>query len=601
MPRPGPSGAIAAALASEPDAHAPAATAPRLGAADDLGQAGSQDALARLNAAMGEIKALAAAPLLQRAMQALKVEDYKTGTTLALQALEKDEKSGYGWYLLGIAREKAGDFATSINAYEMALKLIPEHADVANDLGRLAYRMGMREHAEKFFRHFLARHPDHPEGANNLACAVREQLRLEEAIEILRPAIIRSPDNAMLWNTMGTIVGEQGDWATARVFFDEALRLQPDFPKARYNLGNCLLMLQEPEAALEASSQALEGVLAEDERQMMTLSRATILMAQGRLGEGWDEYEVRFHPQFAEITHFLIHRPRWEPGADLAGKTLLVVGEQGLGDEILFANCLPDIAEALGPKGKLILAVESRLVEMFQRGFPQATVVAHATFALGTRPARAAPDVADIEAVDLWTPIACLLRQYRRSVADFPARVGYLAADPQRVAYWRAQLAALPGRKVGLLWKSGINKDARHRYFAAFDDWAPVLAQPGATFVNLQYGDCSEEIAAARAQFGVEIWQPPGVDLKQDLDEVAALSCALDLVVGFSNASFNIAAACGAATWLITVPGSWPRLGSPDRYPWYPQVRVFALEQYGDWGPVMDRVAQALGAFAAER
>jgi tetratricopeptide (TPR) repeat protein len=595
MSRPRPSGAAAAqALVATPPP--PAARI----AADELGRAGSKDALARLNSAMAEVRALAVAPLLQRAVDALRVEDAKTGTECALKALERDEQNGFGWYLLAIAREKAGDFASSIQAYEMALKLLPDHAEVANDLGRLAFRMGMREQAEQLFRHFLARYPDHPEGANNLACAVREQLRLEEAIEILKPAILRTPENAMLWNTMGTIVGEQGDWATARIFFDEALRLQPSFPKASYNLGNCLLMLQEPEAALACSTKALAGVLAEDERAMMRLSRATMLIAQGRLGEGWDEYEVRFDRQFSEITHFLIDRPRWRPGADLQGKTLLVVGEQGLGDEILFANCLPEVAEALGPDGKLILAVEKRLVGMFQRGFPGAQVLPHATYALGARPARAVPDLTDLASVDLWTPVASLLRQHRRSVADFPHRAGYLAAQPERVAAWRERLAALPGRKIGLLWKSGIQKDARHRYFAAFDAWKPVLSQPGATFVNLQYGDCAEELVHAKETFGVEIWQPPGIDLKQDLDEVAALACALDLVVGFSNASFNIAAGCGAPAWLITVPGSWPRLGSPDRYPWYPQVQVFALESYGDWGPVMGRVADAVGRFARE-
>ena len=598
MPRQGsPSATSAHALA----ATAPAPPAPRLVAGDDLGQAGSKDALARLNAALQEVKALAVAPLLQRAVDALRAEDAKAGSDWAIKALERDEQSGLGWYLLAIAREKAGDFASSVNAYEMALRLLPDHAEVANDLGRLAFRMGMREQAEKLFRHFLARHPDHPEGANNLACAIREQLRLEEAIDILKPAILRTPDNPMLWNTMATVVAEQGDYATARIFFEEALKLQPDFPKARYNLGNCLLMLQEPQAALDCSDAAIAAVKAEDERQMMRLSRSTILVAQGRLGEGWDEYEARFHPQFSEITHFLIDRPRWTPGADLAGKTLLVVGEQGLGDEILFANCLADVVEALGPDGRLILAVETRLVAMFQRAFPAASVVAHATYALGTRPARAAPAVPDMAAVDLWTPIASLLRQFRRSVADFPERAAYLAADPQRVAHWRSALGALPGRKIGLLWKSGIQKDARHRYFAGFEDWGPVLAQPGATFVNLQYGDCAEELAHARAAFGVEIWQPPGIDLKQDLDDVAALSCALDLVLGFSNATFNIAAACGAPSWLVTVPGSWPRLGSPDRYPWYSQVRIFALDSYGDWGPVMGRVAAAVGAFAAER
>jgi tetratricopeptide (TPR) repeat protein len=593
MPRPGANAA--------PALTAPPQPAPRPAAADELGQAGSRDALARLNAAMTEVRALAAAPLLQRAVEALRLEDHKSGTELALKALEKDERSGFGWYLLAIAREKAGDFSTSVNAYEMALKLLPDQAEVANDLGRLAFRMGMREQAEKLFRHFLARHPDHPEGCNNLACAIREQHRFEEAIEVLKPAILRAPENPMLWNTMGTIVGEQGDWATGRVFFEEALRLQPDFPKARYNLGNCLLMLDDAEAALECADTALAAVLAEDERQMMRLSRATILLMKGRLGEGWDEYEVRCHPQFSEVTHFLIDRPRWEPGAEIAGKTLLVVGEQGLGDEIAFSNCLPDVVRDLGPEGRLILAVETRLVEMFRRGFPEATVLPHATYALGTRPARAVPELVDPEAADLWAPMASLLRAYRRRVEDFPDRVGWVAPDPERVAWWRRELAALPGRKIGLLWKSAIKKDARHRYFAGFEDWGPVLTQPGATFVNLQYGDCGEEIALARQRFGVEIWQPPGIDLKQDLDEVAALSCALDLVVGFSNATFSIAAACGAPTWLITVPGAWPRLGLTDRYAWYPQVRVFALERFGDWSPVMARVGEAVGAFAAER
>lgn len=568
--------------------------------ADELGQAGSKDALARLNAAMKEIRALAIAPMLQRAVNAIRVEDHKTATEWALKALEQDDQNGYGWYLLGMAREKAGDFGSSISAYESALRLLPDHAEVANDLGRLAYRMGMRAQAEKLFRHFLAKHPDHLEAVNNLVCAVRAQGRHEEAIEILKPVVMHHPQNAMLWNTMASIVSEQGDYATARLFLDEALRLDPQFLKARYNLSNCLLMLEETQAALDACEQALKGVRVEDERQMMRMARSNMLAALGRLGEAWDDYECRLHPQFSEVTHFVMKGPRWLPGVDLAGKTLLVIGEQGLGDEILFANTLGDVIEDLGPDGRLILAVERRLVELFQRGFPQAQVCSHITGALGLRPGRTVPDSVDLSGVDLWTPMASLLRAYRRSVDDFPAQPANIAADPVRVAAWRETLAALPGRKVGILWKSNINKDARQRYFAGFDAWGAVLRQPGVTFVNLQYGDCAEEFARAKEQFGVEIWQPPGIDLKQDLDEVAALCCAVDLVLGFSNATFNIAAACGAPSWLITIPGSWPRLGLPDRYAWYPQARVFSLDEFGDWDPVMGRVGEALGEFARQ-
>src|SRR5579862_3534658 len=295
------------AHSSATSAHALQAATPtphRL-TADALGRSGSSDTLAKLNSAIAELKTLSAAPMLQRAVDAIRAEDPKAGCEWALKALEQDERSGFGWYLLGIALERAGDFPSSIQAYEAALKLLPDHAEVANDLGRLAFRLGMTEQAESLFRHFLARFPDHPEGCNNLACAIRDQGRHGEAVEILRPAIVKTPDIAMLWNTMGTVVSDQGDFANAVVFFEEALRLDPSFPKARYNLGNAKLLQGDAQGAIGDCEAALTSVLAEDERQMMRLARSTILMALGRVGEGWDDYEARLHPQFNERTQFL--------------------------------------------------------------------------------------------------------------------------------------------------------------------------------------------------------------------------------------------------------------------------------------------------------
>ncbi|HEY0436566.1 MAG TPA: tetratricopeptide repeat protein [Phenylobacterium sp.] len=594
MSRPAPSTAVSAQALQA--AHG----LPKL-TADALGGAGSAGSLAKLNSAIGELKAISAAPMLQRAVTALQAEDPKTGCEWALKALEQDERSGFGWYLLGIALERLGDFASSIQAYESALKLLPDHAEVANDLGRLAFRLGMSAQAEQLFRAFLARHPESPDGANNLACAIRDQGRHEDAIAVLRPAIVKTPDVAMLWNTMGTIVSEQGDMANALIFFQEAHRLDPNLPKARYNLGNAKLLLGDPAAALIDCEAALAAVLALDERQMMSLSRSTILLNLGRIGEGWDAYEARLHPQFKDRTEFLADRPRWEPGANLAGKSLLVIGEQGLGDEILFGNVLPDVIEALGPEGTLYLSVEARLVPLFQRAFPTAKVGAHATYDVGGRFARTAGFLDDLSGIDLWTPLASLLREFRRELAAWPATQAYLKPDPKRVAHWKAALKKAPaGKKVGLLWKSAVAKDARHRYFSPFEAWAPVLAQPGVTFVNMQYGDCTAELAAAKLDFGVDIWNPPGIDLKQDLDDVAALSCALDLMVGFSNATLNIAGACGLPAFLISTPGAWPRLGQTERYPWYPNTRIFLPPEFGAWGPVMDDVAAALGAFARE-
>lgn len=569
-------------------------------AGEAVGVAGSRDSLAQLTAAMSELKAMAVQPILQRAVAALQADDFKGGLKWALQALDRDPENGFGWYLIGIAHERLGDFAGSIQAYEKALALIPDHAEIANDLGRLAYRLDMKPQAEKLVRHFLARHPDHPEGVNNLACAIRDQRRYEEAIEVLRPAIIAHPDNATLWNTMGTIVSEQGDYDNATIFFEEALRVDPNFHKARYNLGNAVLVLGDSQRAFELNEQALAQATFPADREMMRLARSTILMTLGRIGEGWDTYEARFADGFHDVTHFVIDRPAWTPGADIAGKTLLVFGEQGLGDEILFANLLPDVVERLGPTGKLILALEPRLVPLFQRSFPTAEVGAHSTYLVEGRTVRLAPFLGDASRVDLWTPMGSLLREHRRTVDAFPDRPRFLTADPERIAHWTAELKKAPaGMKVGLLWKSRINRDARHRFFSPFEAWTPVLKTPGVTFVNLQYGDCAEELAMAERELGVKIWTPPGIDLKDDLDDVAALCQALDLVLGFSNASFNLGAAAGAPSWLLSTPGAWTLLGT-DRYPWYPQARTFVTRTLGDWSEVMADVAAALAERVAE-
>jgi tetratricopeptide (TPR) repeat protein len=582
------------ALALQPHAGA---TSPRL-SADLLGDSTSRTALEQLNAAVSELKTLALQRLLESAINALNAGDIDGAADLAMKALEKDERSGPGWYVLAVAREQAGDFTGSITCYEAALKLLPDHAEIANTLGRLAFRMGQDKVAEKLFRHFLVRYPNHPEGANNLACALRSQGRFSEAIDVLKDALIATPELSIVWNTLGTVMAEQGDTMNAEVFFNESLRLDPGLAKARYNRGNMRMALGEMEDALLDCDEALSQTKAPDERTMMRLARSTILINLGRVGEGWDEYEVRLDPNFADVTIFRTGRPAWTPGADLAGKSLLLIGEQGLGDEVLFANIVPDIIDRLGPDGHLSLAVERRLVALFQRSFPQADVGAHVTHKIDGRTQRFMPFMdGKLDKIDLWAPIASPLREFRRTLETFPDRVGFLTPDPERVAHWRGLLEqAPPGPKVGLLWKSAIINSGRHRFFSPFEQWEPVLTTPDVTFVNLQYGDCSAEIEQARRDFGVEIWSPPGIDLKMDLDDVAALSCAVDLVIGFSNATLNLAAACGAPTWLISTPGAWPRLGT-DRYPWYPQVRLFQPPGFQEWGPVMSDIAEALGEF----
>jgi tetratricopeptide (TPR) repeat protein len=566
------------------------------------GQAGSPDAVRRLSEALADLKAFAVQPMLEKAVAALRAEDHRTAADWATQALQRDERCGMAWYCLAIARERAGDFKSSIQCYEAALQLAPEHDEISSNLARLAYRMGMKDIAEQLLLGYLAKHPGAVEASNNLACAQRDAHRYGEAIETLRPVIEANPGNALLWNTLGTVLTDQGDFESALPFFDEALRLDESFVKARYNRSTAKLQLGDPDAALIDCEEALQGNMAEHERAMMNLARSTMLIARGQLAEGWPAYEARLSHHYPDATLFLIDRPRLEPGDDLEGKTLLLIGEQGLGDEVLFANLLPEAIAAVGPNGKLVLAVENRLVPLFQRAYPGIEIGPHLTCDVEARTVRVTPFVGDMGRIDLWAPIASLLPRLRPTVESFPDRKAYLAADPGRVAHWKEVLVtqAPPGHKDGILWKSLKLDGARLRYFSPFEAWQPVLSTPGVTFVDLQYGDTAAETEYARDQFGVQLWRPPGLDLKDDLDEVAALACALDLVLGPANATSNIAAACGANVWLISTPGAWPKLGT-DRYPWYPTMRVFTPPSSRRWDAVMDEIAGELAALSSRQ
>jgi tetratricopeptide (TPR) repeat protein len=496
--------------------------------------------------------------------------------------------------------EDQGRTAEALDLYQAAFEASGGDPALAGDLGRVALRLGLHDIAEQLLRLFLTTAPDSVEGRALLAHALRELHRHDEAIALLRQAIEARPDDPALWTDLGVVRVRQGEPANALIFLDEALRLEPRYGRALYYRAHARADLGDHAGAC-ADYQATHGATGLDavDEVRIDLAEALSRLGLGELEAGWRLYDARLSPSSARPQRFEI--PGFEvPGAPydftrgtaaLEGRALLLVAEQGLGDEVMFAGLIPDVIRVLGPDGRLALAVEPRLQALFARSFPGAEVVAHRTrleagVAVRTVSGLRTP-------VEVWAPFAAPARALRRTAADFPEAPGFLRPDPERTAHWRRWLAERPGRKVGLLWKSAKLAGDRRRQFASFADWAPVLRTPGASFVNLQYGDCAEELAFARQALGVEIQEPPGIDLMDDLDEVAALAAALDLTVGFSNASFNLAGAVGAPVWLIAPVHAWTMLGT-DRYPWYPQAQVFTAAD--QWSSALQAVAEALAS-----
>jgi tetratricopeptide (TPR) repeat protein len=545
------------------------------------GDAASAEAVSRLSRNLAGKAALKTQKrlleLLKAALGAIRMRDFDGGARRALEALKIDEQSGLAWHVLAICQEKSGRFVEAIQAYEAALTLIPEDPAIANDLSRLAARLGHLEIAQKLLQKFLAAEPGNVDGVNNLACVLRDQSRYDEAVDLLRDMLQVEPASAVLWNTLGTVLTDQGRMTESLPFFEEALRLDPEFAKARYNRANARQPLGDLEGALEDLDAAMTGAEPGYETAMMRMARAMTLMGVGRIPEGFREYEVRLDDVMPDSMRVVLNMPRRAEGTTWDGASVLVLGEQGIADEMVFGGCIGDVVQAVGPSGHVMLAVEPRFVGLFQRRFPTAEVVAHRTVRMHGRLHRLVPALddraEDARPIENWIPMASLLAEFRPSVDNFPDRQGYLTADPERVARWKTELETLgPGLKVGLHWKSLILTGSRGRYFSSFDRWRPVLETPGTVMVNLQCGDVKEDLAQAEAA-GVRIWTPP-FDLKDDLEDLAAMSVALDLVIGPGIAGTNIAAAVGARTWMLTAPDDWHLLGT-DRYPFYPRMRVF--------------------------
>lgn len=484
------------------------------------------------------------------------------------------------------------DLPKALNTYEEALKLAPEALDIALRLAVLAFRLSMWPMAEKFYAHLITHGIHDMPIVSGYAASLREQSKYDEAVDVLKTVLGQRPEEAILWEGLGAVMAAKGDGANALTFFNEALRLQPDNLHARFNRACTLIDQGEKAAGLEELAVCADAFDDPDNHASAQIAYAQALLMSGDLENGWRTYDSRERYGTALQVHYSITSRRWREGQSLAERNLLVSGEQGLGDEVLFASILPDLIRDIGPDGALWLGVEPRLVSLFQRSFPNARVLSHRTQTIDGILQRSFPELEN-GVTDGWAVMGDFLPLYRKHISDFPTENIYLKPDPARAAYWRDQMAAVSDKpKIGILWKSLKSGAQRDRYFSAFKDWLDILKLDGLTFVNLQYGDSDAEMVWAAAN-GLTIHQPGAIDLKDDLDDLAALCASMDIILAPSNATSNISAACGVPTWLLSPSWGWLQLGQ-DHYPWYPSVRLFAPSSLTDWKSALDHIRDAL-------
>jgi tetratricopeptide (TPR) repeat protein len=450
-------------------------------------------------------------------------------------------------------------------------ELRARHAELLLELERHG------EAAEEL-RGVVAKRPADADAHCNLGLALLGLGRADEAIAALREALRLVPEHWQALHNLGLAELRRGELQESLAALDKAHALKPDDVELEANFGYLCALARDFERGERLLRHA--GTLDPSHRKPRRYL-ALYLLARGRFEEAWDLRKEQPSPEKLRAMGRPFTQPWWQ-GEPLLGRSILVWADQGLGDEIMFANPVPDLV-AMG--ARVVLECAPRLERLFARSFPQINVVPRGA-AARARIERAAPE--------LQMRMSGLPRFLRRSRESFPRHQGYLRAAPERVAYWQSRLAALgPGPKIGVSWAGGTRKTGKARRSTTLEDWLPVLRVPGVHYVSLQYTDCRADLARLREQHGIGLlhWQ----EAIDDYDEIAALVTALDAVASVCTAVIHLAGALGRPTYVLVPwwPG-WRYLFEGEEMPWYPSARLVRQEQPNDWSAPIARLAAEL-------
>jgi tetratricopeptide (TPR) repeat protein len=482
---------------------------------------------------------------------------------------------------LGLILHELGRPEEGLRQFQKAVELAPQSVDILKNCATVLAKWKRWVQAEPYYERWVELDPASTEARLGFGhCCFYRGLPRKAAVYYAEVLAIE-PDSAMAANNLGSCLLSECHYSGALTFFQMAANLQPDCVPIWTNLGNVLKEFDLVETALRCYDRALS---LEPEHVEARWGRSLCLLAMGRLAEGWTEYEWGWKSGArTPVRPFSL--PRWN-GQNPAGKTILVWMEQGLGDSILFASMLPDLIRA---GAHCIVETEWRLRALFARSFPTAEVVT------ATDPPQAPTQKPGI---DFQIPLGSLAQWFRTNIESFPQEPVYLVPDPVRVSHWRKRVDALgDGLKVGICWRSMLNKGPRAIYYPQLNQFGPILTTPGVRFVNLQYDQCEPELREAERIFGVPIYRWEELDLKNDIEGAAALTSTLDLVISVDSTPVEIAAAMGMPTWVIARNAGWAYFGQ-NYSPWHPSCQCFFCGATDSWEPTIERVATELQIIA---
>ncbi len=466
----------------------------------------------------------------------------------------------------------------AISAFIEAIRLVPDYADAHFNLGNVYRDLVQGAEAAICYQTALDIQPENLQARAALGLALHMMGRFPAAEEALSLVCHERPEDAMAWGNLGNLLRDAGDLEGALASLDKGLSLDPDAPRLRANKALALLHAHRLDEAISAYRGAL-GIEPENEPLRSNLAQALLLA--GRLAEGWEDFEARLdEPEMAALLARLPGR-RWA-GEEIAGKSLLLACEQGLGDAVQFVRYALALHEA---GARLAIAAPARLVRLL-KSLPV--------------PAEVLAIDAALPQAELNAPLLSLPHLGRDRFDDIPAPSPYLFAEPDLVEQWAGRLGREAGLKIGLAWQGNPAYQGDRARSIPLASLAALTEGGEARFFSLQKEPGRDQLShlgggAAIEDLGGEL------DLTDAFVDSAAVIANLDLVITSDTAIPHLAGALGRPVWMLlphTPDWRWRLAGT--RCPWYPTMRLIRQPAPGDWTSAVARARAYLDTWIAE-
>ena len=486
-------------------------------------------------------------------------------------------KPGYvaSYNNLGLIMSEKGDQEEAIAYFQKTLQLAPNHADACNNLGTIFYDQEKFPQAEAWCRRAIELKPGFSLAIYNLGRILYRQRKFEEAAAVLRSALEITPTDPEIHMNLGNILLELNQPAAAAACYQQVLKLVPDTADGETNLGWALAAMDDYHGAIQCYGRVLERH-PEDINAHCSLSNDLLML--GDYPRGFREFEYRLKRKDAPKLD--LSQPKWT-GESLAGKTLLLVTEQGLGDMIQFIRFVAKVKQS---GGTILFWCHDPLVKLLSN------IPGIDRFVLNR-------DL--MPEYDYYLPIMSLPGILGTTLEEIPSvlPVPYLKPDSDLVAYWTERLGPrkLGELRVGLAWQgSPTNTMDRYRSIP-LESFVGLSQVPGLRLVSFQRNQGVEQIAPLRERLPLTCFtDEPGREVDSLLDSAALMSL-MDVMISVDSAPVHLAGALGVPTWLLCRKQSeWRWMLDREDSPWYPSIRIFRQTVISQWDDVIERVTQEL-------